>query len=202
MLSMKQTLLIFLFLLPFFLYAEMDSRTVYTEDRFFITTGKINFIQSREKVSITLLKYNDYDKWAFKGMDGVDNESEGLIISFTDIEYSSEQNLFFVTFDINVIWPFGKKGNVMKFEPHQNYDEQGYLESITLIPLLGTKLVEEAEMVFSLRKDQGGVISLFYESRIKLSKFLDFFFSLRSYKKNFEWYVVKMSENLYNYLEK
>jgi hypothetical protein len=185
--------------IPCLLSAYMEPLTVYTKDRYFVTTGEINFTHSIDEVSITLLKYNDYSRWAFVGMDGVDKESEGLLAYFTDIVYSVEENLFFVTFDINLIWPFGRKGRVLKFEPHQKYDGDGNLESITLIPLLGTKMVEEAEMVFHLQEQRSGT-SLYYESKIKLTKFLDFFFSLRSYKKNFEWYVYKMSDNLYEYM--
>jgi len=197
---MKYIFTVLLLCTPVFLFAFMEPLTVYTEDRFFVTTGEIQFTHTLEEVSITLLKYNDFSRWAFKGMDGVDKESEGLIAYFTDIDYSPAENLFFVTFDINLIWPFGRKGHVMKFQPRQRYNDMGCLESITLIPILGSKFVEEADMVFFLREEGAGT-SLSYKSRIKLTKFLDFFFSLRSYKKNFEWYVYKMSDNLYEYMQ-
>lgn len=196
---MKHFLTTLLLLLPYTLCAEMEPNTIYTEDRFFVTTGEIDFKQTVDEVSITLLKYNDYSQWAFKGMDGVDKESEGLIAYFTDIDYSIGENLFYITFDINAIWPIGRKGQVMTFKPRQSYNSDGSLQSITLIPQLGTRMVEEADMVFNIEENAYGT-SLSYESRIKLSKFLDFFFSLKSYKKNFEWYVYKMSDNLYTYL--
>ncbi len=196
---MKQIFTVLFLLLPFFLCAEMEPLTIYTEDRFFVTTGVVDFEQTVDEVSIALLKYNDFSQWAFRGMDGVDKESEGLIAYFTDIDYSPEENLFYITFDINAIWPIGRKGHIMQFQPHQSYNNDGSLKSITLVPLLGTRMVEEANMVFYIEKNGPGA-SLSYESRIKLSKFLDFFFSLRSYKKNFEWYVFKMSDNLYTYL--
>lgn len=196
---MKHILTVFFLLLPFSLCAEMEPLTAYTEDRYFVTTGVIDFEQSVDEVSIALLKYNEFSQWAFKGMDGVDKESEGLITYFTNIDYSTGENLFYVTFDINAIWPIGRKGYVMQFRPFQSYNNDGSLKSITLVPLLGTRMVEEANMIFYV-EEKGVGTSLSYESRIKLSKFLDFFFSLRSYKRNFEWYVYKMSENLYGYL--
>lgn len=195
---MKYIIILF-FVMPCLAFASMEPKTVYTEDRFFVTTGEIPFAQTIDELCITLLKYHNYSDWAFQGMDGVDKESEGLIVYFTDVIYSPEENIFFVTFDINLIWPFGQKGQVMSFKTHQKYNDHSTLESITLTPLLGTKLVEEVEMIFYPTEKSSGTI-LYYESRIKLTKFLDLFFTLKSYKKNFEWYVYKMSENLYSYM--
>ena len=99
---MKQIFTVLFLLLPFFLCAEMEPLTIYTEDRFFVTTGVVDFEQTVDEVSIALLKYNDFSQWAFRGMDGVDKESEGLIAYFTDIDYSPEENLFYITFDIKI----------------------------------------------------------------------------------------------------
>lgn len=186
--------------IPLFLFAEVDPHTVYTKDRFFVTTGEIDLQKSIDEVSIALLKYNEYSQWALNGMQGIDKESEGLIAYFTEINYLAESNLFLITFDLNLIWPFGRKGVELKFSPHQEYSETGQLKSIKMNPLLGTKLVQEANLEFSLKEDRNGV-SIVYNSRIKLSEFVDFFFSLRSYKKNFEWYVYKVADNLSLYLE-
>ena len=158
------------------------------------------FSNQLKTVSIALMKYNNYSDWAFNGMQGIDKESEGLIAFFTDISYSSSENLFSVTFDINLIWPFGRKGNVMKFRPSQTYSDSGELEAITLIPELKGKMVEAARLDLYVN-NHGSTASVAYASRLKLSGFLDFFFSLRSYKKNFEWYIYKVAENLTEHLD-
>lgn len=191
--------LVFLLLLPVSLFAYTEPYTEYTENHFYITTGEIDFDLDVWEVGTVLLKYNDYSKWAFVGMQGVDKESEGLIAYFTDVRYSAQENLFYVTFDLNLIWPFGKKGSVIRFRPVQSFDDEGRLRSISLNPMLGNKMVHSAIMMFELRETPSGS-SLRYESRIRLAPFLDFFFSLRSYKKNFEWYVFKMTRNLTEYL--
>lgn len=196
---MKFVLFFFLILTPLSLSAISEPTTIYTEDRVYVTTGEIDFDLTLEDVATVLLQYNKYSQWAFKGMDGIDKESEGLIVYFTDVEYSAETNLFYITFDLNLIWPFGKRGNVVKFKPVQKFDREGRLRAIGLVPLLGTRMVRSAAVVFRLNeKNRGSSIS--YEARVKLTPFLDFFFSLRSYKKNFEWYVFKMTDNLTQYL--
>lgn len=196
---MKFIPVLLLLLLPINLFSNMDPYTSYTDDRYFVTTGEIDFQISSWDVSMTLLKYNEYSLWALTGMQGVDKESEGLIVYFTDIEYSSADDLFYITFDLNLIWPFRREGVVLKFRPEQTFSNDGRLESIRLIPLLRKQLVEDAHLVFSISELPGGS-SISYETRIRLTPFLDFFFSLRSYKKNFEWYVFKVTENLSEFL--
>lgn len=193
--------------LPLFLFlfvslaasGQIVPRTEYTKDRYFVTTGELDFPLDAGDVAMALLKYNDYDHWALKGMQGVDKESEGLIVYFTGIDYSASEGVFLISFDINLIWPFGRKGLVMAMRPVQKFNSQGNLQSITLIPLLGTKMVEDARLIFNL-KDKPGGSAISFESKIKLTKFLDFFFSLKAYKKNFEWYVFKVAENFSDYL--
>lgn len=196
---MKYIPVIVIFLFSQILFAETDVQTFYTEDRYFVTAGEIRLKQPAEAVGLTLLKYNEYSDWALNGMQGIDKESEGLIAYFTEIVYSADTGLFLITFDINLIWPFGRKGNVMQFRPYQKYSPNGALESITLVPLLGYELIEDAELIFNLNDTVYGS-SINFESRIRLSKFLDFFFSLRAYKRNFEWYVYKVADNLSEYL--
>ena len=184
------------------LFADANPVTEYTEDRFFVTSGIVDFDQTVDEVSLVLLKYNDYSLWALEGMQGVDKDSEGLIAYFTDIQYTISQSIFIVTFDINLIWPFGSRGNVMEFLAHQEYNKNGELKSITLVPRLETSMVQEAQLVLMIIDDRKGGASVQYESRLKLSGFLDFFFSLKSYKKNFEWYIYKVADNLKKYFNR
>jgi hypothetical protein len=198
---MKFALFLCLFILPLTLFAFSEPKTVYTEDRAYVTSGEIDFDLTLEEVGTVLLQFNRYSEWAFQGMQGVDKESEGLIAYFTEVEYSAESGLFYVTFDLNLIWPFGKKGNVIKFKPVQKFDREGQLRAIALVPQLGTRMVQSASVLFRLDESPGGS-TISYEARVKLTPFLDFFFSLRSYKKNFEWYVFKMTDNLTQYLNR
>lgn len=197
--GMRKIAALVLLFLPVALRAIDDPVTVYTEDRYFITSGELDFPVDSSDLSITLLKYNEYNRWALRGMQGVDKESEGLIVYFTDVDYDSRQGLFQVIFDVNVIWPIGRKGSVIMMRPVQKYNNRGELESITLIPLIGTKMVEDALLTFELRRTPGGS-SIAYESKIRLTKFFDFFFTLKSYKKNFEWYVLKVAGNFSDYV--
>jgi len=198
--GMRYLLLFILFFIPLSLFAFLEPHTEYTEDHFYITRGELDFELDVWEVGTVLLKYNDYSRWALRGMQGIDKESEGLIAYFTDIRYSAGENLFYVTFDLNLIWPFGRKGSQLRFRPFQAFDSEGRLASITLVPIMGNKMVHSANLVFNLRETATGS-SLSYESRIRLAPLLDFFFSLRSYRKNFEWYVFKLSENLTDHLQ-
>lgn len=196
---MKRLSIFLLLALPSLLNAYTEPRTEYTEDRYFVTTGELDFPVSPDEVSMVMLKYNDYDLWALKGMQGVDKESEGLLVYFTAIEYVAGRGMFLVNFDVNLIWPFGRKDSVLKMKTEQHFGSGGELESVTFIPIVGSKMVEDARIEFRIRKTAEGT-AIFFESRIKLSKFLDFFFSLRSYKKNFEWYVFKVAGNFADYV--
>ncbi|MBN2657197.1 MAG: hypothetical protein JXR86_09070 [Spirochaetales bacterium] len=196
---MKNLLPVLLILLPFRLCAYIQPYTEYTDNHFYITTGEVDFNLDVRDVGAVLLDYNGYSRWAFLGMQGVDKESEGLIAYFTDVRYSASEDLFYVIFDLNLIWPFGKKGSEIAFKPIPQFDSAGKLVTLTLVPVLGNKMVHNANMLFLLRETATGS-ALRYESRIRLAPILDFFFSLRSYKKNFEWYVFKLAENLTFYL--
>ncbi len=193
---MRNWLIYFLIFTTVVLSAFEESQTLYTANRYFVTFGEIDFIKSVDEVSNSLLKYNDYSQWALQGMDGVDHESEGLTVFFTDIRYCAENGVFIIDFDINLIWPFGSKGNELFLKPFQNLGENGELLSIEFVPQISTKLIEEASFEIVVVSLESGVTSVNYLTRVKLSKFLDFFFSLRSYKKNAEWYILKMTENL------
>lgn len=183
------------------LSAYSEPQTIYSEDKVYITTGQFDFNQSADLVSLTLLKYNDYGKWALNGLQGINPGSEGLIAYFTDVEYFSEFGFFLISYDINLIWPFGRKGNGMKFVPNQYYSDTGELQSIVFIPVLETSFVKKTSLELYIRTDENsGLVSVDYTAKVKLSAFLNFFFNLKAYRKNFEWYIQKVVENLALYL--
>ncbi len=182
------------------LYAYEMPQTLYTANKYFVTFGEMDFEKPIDEVATILLKYNDYSNWALNGMQGIDKESEGLIIYFTEIDYSPEQEVFIISFDVNLIWPFGSKGNRIDLKAVQNFNEYGELISITLTPQINFKMVKEVLMEISLRNNENSITSISYLTQIKLAGLLDLFFSLKSYKKNIEWYILKLTNNLSLYL--
>jgi len=93
-------------------------------------------------------------------------------------------------------WPFGSRDNVLILDPVQNYDKNGELVSIVFIPDFESKLIDEVSFDIGISENNSGSASINFLAKVKLSKFLDFFFSLKSYKKNTEWYIIKLTENL------
>ena len=132
------------------LFAYKEPQTLYTINKYYITFGEVDFNKPASEVAITLLKYNEYSNWALSGMQGIDKDSEGLIAYFTGIEYCAQEDVFIIFFDVNLIWPFGSKGNKMYFKPVQTFNGRGELVSIKLIPKVKIKLVKEALFEFGL----------------------------------------------------
>ncbi len=197
---MKIKVFFLIFLSASSLVAFETPQTLYTDNKYYITFGEVDFDKPIDEIAIILLKYNDYAKWALDGMQGIDKESEGLIAYFTNIEYSSEQDSFIVSFDINLVWPFGSKDNKINFRPAQMFDDNGELVSISLIPEEEIKMLKEVIIEIGVKEREDKTTSVNYLAKIKFSGFLDFCFNLKSYKKNFEWYIFKLTDNLTKYL--
>ena len=214
------------------LYSDAEVKTIYTKDRYFLTTGTKDFYYSVDDVATVLLNYKDYPQWMLKGMADLDEKSEGLLIYFTDIEYFPSTDIFIITFDLNLPWPFGNKGTmqftphqtfnsdrtlhflsldlnlpwpfrskgIMQFTPHQSFNSDSTLHSLTLTGQLNIKALGEIDFAFVLKEgaDKGATIA--YSVKVKFPPFLAFFFSKEAYKKNLEWYILNLAENLTVYM--
>lgn len=194
-------ILLFLIFLPFFSYA-VNAETTYDEERYYNTSGAVILDISYKELSDILTDYDGYRNWALKGIDGKDPRSKKFVAILTDIIYQQVEQKFMLVFDINLIWPFGSKGNNIYFDIKKEYNSTGLLKTIEFSLCKPTFLVPRAVLSLKLYKDYSGGSRIYFKSRIKLAWFIDLFYTLKGFKRNFEVRIVNIIRNIKDFRKK
>ncbi|MBN2534673.1 MAG: hypothetical protein JXB88_17445 [Spirochaetales bacterium] len=193
---------VFLFFIafPVFIFA-VNAETTYDSEHYYNTTGNVIFNLSCKELTDILTNYDGYRNWALKGIDGKDSRSRKFIAILTDIIYRQESQKFILVFDVNLFWPFGSKGNNIYFDIRKEYTSTGLLKSIEFELSEPAFLVPRAVLSLQLYEHSIGS-RIYFKSRIKLAWFIDLFYTLKGFKKNFEVRIVNIMRNIKSFQRK
>ncbi len=197
---MKRPWIIFFFCLSGFPAASDSIDTFYDQDHSYITSGNIMLSAGNEQLIRLIEDYTDYNLWALRGLDGNDPVSENFIGILSGIEYFPEINSIAVIYNVNLIPPFGSKGNRMFFliKRSGGHDESFFRNLFVLDS--GSIVVKEASLELSLEEIKKNRSMLHYKARVKFSWLVDLFFDLDLYRKNIEWRIRQLVSNMDDYI--
>lgn len=191
---------LFLIVLPVCIYA-VNAETTYDNDRYYNTAGTVSLAIPYIELSDILKDYNGYRNWALKGIDGKDKRSSKFVAILTDIIYRQEDQKFILVFDINLGWPFGSKGNYIFFDISKDETSNGLLRTVEFSLSKPTFLVPRAVLSLQLSESSSGC-RIYFRSRIKLAWFIDLFYTLKGFKKNFEVRILNIIRNIKDFQNK
>ena len=176
------------------LYA-VNAETIYDDKRFYITSGTVSMEIPLRELSEVLSRFQGYRDWALKGIDGKDPRSRKFIGIMSDLIYEEENHKFVMVVDINLFWPFGSKGNKIYFDIITHYSSSGLLDMIEFNLSKATILVSRATLRLELY-DNLTESRVNFQSKIKIAWFIDMFYTLKGFKKNFEVRIICIMRNL------
>ncbi|MBR4159132.1 MAG: hypothetical protein IKT97_03630 [Spirochaetia bacterium] len=173
--------------------------TTYSREEGYKTQGQISLTATKDKTDAILWNFADYENWLLDGLTRNDPEAKKLTCTLNSMKYIPDKNQFKVYFSLN-IWLLNNREYSISFtvNPMENVKDGIKLDVVESGKI--AKLIETLTYTISIEY-QGNSAIINYTGHCKLKGLAARFFSLRLYKKNFEWYVRTFAKNLMNRLE-
>ena len=198
--SKQFIIFMFLFFLTFSLFA-INAETIYNKDHYYITSGLVYLDIPAKELSDIITDYAGYRNWALKGIDGKDPRSKKFNIILADIIFQEISQNFMLLFDLNLVWPFGSKGNKVYFDIIKDFTSTGIIKTIEYRLSKPTPLVPWASLSIEVFEHLSEC-KIYFKCKIKLAWFVDIFFTLKGYKKNIEMRIIQIIRNLKRFQNK
>lgn len=173
--------------------AVVSSSTYRNDEKIYITTGESLFTLQYEDIQPTLTEFHRYKDWMLAGLDGRDPVSAKFIGQLTGIEYVEGNDILTVEFTVNLPWPFGSKGNRLPFSITK--DTGGRDLHLFFSLNQNSAVLSRASLDLTL-SPRGSETYFTFEAQVKFSWIIGLFFSETLYKKNIEWRIMKLIENI------
>lgn len=199
--------LIYVYLFPFIFFlghvpvfagADIEAQTYFDDERnVYVTTGKAPIDGFINRLGAAAADYPRYREWSLIDINGDSDNSRRFISIIRDIEYQPAlpRKFFDVTYDVDLIWPFGSEGKHLMFEIFPAAWEQEELRKLTIRLAEENFFLDQFDLTMELEEqNQSSELKFLFE--MKLASFVDIFFSLEKYKKNIEWRIVRVIKNL------
>lgn len=198
-------LIVLLFLLPRLdqltgeVLPGMSYNTVYREDRFFETGGRLLIRGEMDDLTDVLLDFDSYGSWVLEGLTRKTARHEELPAFLVDVIVRDElRGSFNIIYDLN---KFLKIRNLSApFKSEWDTGTTGSVRAIRFIYTGKKSFLRAGRYSFKFRQSDEGILVEFL-CEVRLSGLLDLFFTVQSYDKNMGYYIAGLSENLRKRLE-
>jgi len=187
-----------------FLKADIDVTSYYDKKHgHFITKGRLKLDIPHSIISNIALDFKKYRLWVLNDINDEKGKKHDFLTRLRDINVYDKADRgkikAEILYDLDLIFPFGKKGEKIIF----------ILDNITIMnSLLRSYEIKIAESNFAMNSlnvkldlkpiSQKESEITFY-CVVEMSSILNLFLSLKKYKKNIEWRLVKVIKNLGEY---
>lgn len=163
------------------------------------TEGAVYFQVPYSNVHRVLTDYSNYNAWLLNGLNGKDDVSKNFLLIMKEITYTTNGRAFILTYDINFIWPFGSTGNQLTLGIDAS-NTVGKAHTLRLFPLAPISFIDDVVITILISNDNARGTAADFAVTILIAPILDFFFSMDLYKRNIEWRVLRIVENLTEYI--
>ena len=183
---------------------ELTVGTVYVDKTdTFVTKGTVQLSHPVDRVARVAADLHAYHRWVLEKIN-VRQDGKPYIIKLNSVIYRPGLphglGHFVVGYDIDLVWPFGRENQEIKFAVvHKPPHPAGGISALVL-NLWGDN---RAIKTFSLSLYGRGthtVSHIDFIANVQLTGWIDVFFPLSVYRKNIEQRVVKVIVNLRAYL--
>lgn len=142
-------------------------------------------------VRSVLSDFPRYREWATRGQDGRDTDSARFTSLLTGVSYEPDDRTLGITYDVNLVWPFGRKGNTARFRVEK--DGRG---GLLLRFLDRSAALDEALLRFDVPEGQASGSRVGLRLSVKLAWYLLPFFPLETYRRTTERRVAILLQGL------
>ena len=207
---MLRALALLLLLLPASAHAaeKVSTRTVYDDDRdMFVTTGEVVLTVPFETVARVAGAFGAYRDWALADINRRPG-GKSFITRFHDVRFlaggAGGRGAFDLVYDVDLVWPFGSENDIIRFAVTERRPVDGVPGAVKRLAVeLGgdSALIETFELVLWATGDGAGS-TVKFRSETRFVGIVDTFFPMSVYRKNVEWRIGKVIQNLQAHVEK
>jgi hypothetical protein len=182
----------------------IQTTTRYDDDRDeYITSGQIRLDVPFDTLTRVAGELSQYRHWALDGING--SGERDFITLLRDIRFRPRGvvglGIFTLHFDVDLVWPFGSKNNLIHFKVAQYVHAPGGGAQELRVILYGENvMIDDFRVRLYARPDGAGSLVKFH-SVTRFDSFFDTFLSMARYKRNVEWRIVKVIKNLKKHVE-
>ena len=189
---------------------DVETHTRYDEETsVYGTDGRVTLGVPIGDLARVAAGFSAYRTWALRGINGDDDNSRDFITLLRDVDYRNggrqRVGVFEIEFDVDLIWPFGSEGNVIAFDlveaRHVAGSKTNGVDRIRVVLSTKSAVLETFSLTLEA-KGKGEESEVRFTCRVKFVGLIDTFFSMKRYKKNIEWRIVKVVKNLKYHLER
>lgn len=181
---------------------SLETNTFYDRERDrYVTTGTALIDGTLAQLGYAAGDYSKYREWSLVGINGDTDNPRRFISLVQDIQYRAigSKQYFDITYDIDLIWPFGSKGNQLPFEISGEEWDGKELRRMVASLAGNSFFIDRFDLSLELIKvSESSAVKFVCE--MKLAPIVDAFFSLEKYRKNIEWRVLRVIKNLQSYV--
>lgn len=181
------------------LNAAVSTETIYDQNSdAYRTKGAVTIAVPHEIVSTIAASFDQYDQWSLDGTNGAPGNPRGFITLLRHITYVKDSNLgiFDLTYDLDLPWPFRSSGNHIGFQINAaSYDKQKRLKQLHFRLTEKNVAIDYFNVTLDIHSI-GHSAMIVFSCNVKFAYWLSVFFNVEGYKKNVEWRVIKVIENL------
>ncbi|MBT7767381.1 MAG: hypothetical protein HN730_09500 [Bdellovibrionales bacterium] len=180
----------------------INTDTYYDKEKqSFITEANFKVDLSHHALTRIVADFANYNRWALDRINGESNEKSNVLTHVNSVKYLPDEQWgsFLLNFDLQLIWPLGHRGATINYQiTNVKYSEDGkLLEKLTIA--LTEKNFTTREFILDLEFspiDSRSGVEINFTCRTRLAAWLDIFFSLKRYRHDIEWRLVRVAENL------
>jgi len=184
---------------------EVKAHTWYDDDYDeFRTRGHVDLDLPLSTVTRVAAAFDDYRLWALHDIN-LKKNGDKFITLLRDVRFRpnrGKMGAFEVTYDLDLVWPFGSEGDRILFalRTRRAHPDGG-------VDRLVVGLGEESSLLhnFYLELQATGDAQrsrVSFYARVEILGVIDAFFSLGRYRRNIEYRIVKVVQNLGLWLKK
>jgi len=169
------------------------------------TLGRVTLSVPIQAATHVIKDFSTYGEWALRGMNGEENNPRGFIALLREMRLQARPNefdstsdgitQFEVLFDIDLVWPFGSRGNRIALVLDSFLEDQGQIRSFRLLLPDKNLILDQFLVQFDVDNRESGV-EVTFECRTRFASWIDVFFNVHRYKQNIEWRLLRLIQNL------
>ena len=187
--------------------AHVETRTTY-EDGVYTTRGRVVLDVPVATLTRVAGDFGAWRTWSLRGINGEGTDLD-FITLIRDVHWrpggAAGRGAFDIEFDVDLVWPVGSEGNLIRFalekQGHPGGDPRRGIDHLQVGIWGGNVLIS----AFSLTLDATGdahTSEVRFSSKVGFASLINPFMTLARYKKNIEWRIVTVIQNLKRHLER
>jgi len=184
---------------------SVETQTRYDDDTDeYTTSGQVRLdvpFDTLARVAGDFVRYRD---WALRDINGAGERD--FITLLRDVRFRPRGDaglgIFTLRFDVDLVWPVGSEDNLIHFRVAQAVPAPNGGVREMRVKLYGTNVMIDEFMVRLRALPDGAGSRVKFSSRVRFDGFFDTFLSMARYKRNVEWRIVKVIQNLKTHVER